>query len=58
MSFCGVVVPRDEKGRLVYRLEVDPLYANSAEELKKRLPQGFSINGEVQLVENTESASA
>lgn len=49
MSVCGVKVPRDAKGRVVYRLEIDPVYANSAEALKERLPSGFAIAGDVLL---------
>ncbi len=49
MSSCGVLVPRDAAGRLVHRLEIDPVYANSPEELKKRLPPGFSIHADVLL---------
>ncbi len=49
LSFCGVRVPREATGRPAHRLEIDPVYANSAEELKKRLPSGFSIQGDVLL---------
>ena len=49
MAFCGVTVPRDAAGRVAHRLEIDPCYANSAVELKERLPPGFAITGDVLL---------
>ncbi len=49
LAVCGVAVPRDANGRVTYRLEIDPVYANSAEELKERLPSGFAIKGDLLL---------
>ena len=45
----GIAVPRDEAGLPTVRVEIDPCYANSAEELADRLPDGFSIDGDVLL---------
>ena len=44
---CGVAVPRDAQGRLAVKLEIDPVYANSPEELRARLPKGFAVTGDV-----------
>jgi UDP-N-acetylglucosamine/UDP-N-acetylgalactosamine diphosphorylase len=49
LAACGVPVPRDAAGRLTVRLEIDPAYANTADELKARLPKGFAISGDVWL---------
>ena len=49
MKACGVKMPRDTQGRPVHRLEIDPVFANSAEELKQRLPPGFEIRGDTLL---------
>ncbi len=46
---CGVAVPRDEDGRLKWRLEVDPCYAGNAAELRARLPRGFEIRADTLL---------
>ena len=46
---CGVEVPRDAQGHLAVKLEIDPAYANSPEELRARLPEGFAIAGDVWL---------
>ncbi len=46
---AGVRVPRDDAGRLTCRIEVDPVYAHSAETLQARLPAGFRIDGDVLL---------
>ena len=45
----GVTVPRDAAGRLAVKIEIDPVYANGADELKTRLPKGFAISGDVWL---------
>lgn len=49
LEACGVPVPRDARGHVACRIEIDPVYANSAEELKARLPSGFGIKGDVLL---------
>ena len=49
LAACGVKMPRDAGGQPVYRLEIDPVYANSADELKQRLPPGFEIGGDALL---------
>jgi len=46
---CGVAVPRDADGRLRHRLEIDPCYALGPEDLKGRLPAGFTITGDTLL---------
>jgi UDP-N-acetylglucosamine/UDP-N-acetylgalactosamine diphosphorylase len=49
LEAAGIAVPRDEAGLPTVRVEIDPCYANSAEELAERLPDGFSIDGDVLL---------
>ncbi len=46
---CGVNVPRDASGRVMVKIEIDPLYAHSAETLAARLPKGYEIKGDVLL---------
>ena len=46
---CGVAVPRDAQGLLAVKLEIDPAYANSPEELRSRLPAAFAIAGDLWL---------
>jgi UDP-N-acetylglucosamine/UDP-N-acetylgalactosamine diphosphorylase len=46
---AGVPVPRGPDGRPSARLEIDPVYANDAGELKARLPAGFVVKGDVLL---------
>lgn len=47
LAACGVTVPRDATGRVTVKIEIDPVYANGAGELKARLPKGFAIPGDV-----------
>lgn len=49
LDACGVAVPRLPSGELRYRIEIDPLFADGPEELRSRLPAGFSIQGDVLL---------
>lgn len=49
LEACGVTVPRDAKGRVLHRLEIDPVFANSPEELKQKLSKGFEIRSDVLL---------
>lgn len=46
---CGVAVPRDARGHLAVKIEVDPAYAYDAATLAARLPKGFAITGDVLL---------
>lgn len=46
---CGVAVPRDGAGVPRYRIEIDPGYAWDAPSLRRRLPSGFTIQGDVWL---------
>ncbi len=46
---CGIKIPRDSKGRVAVKIEVDPVYAYNAETLAARLPKGFEIKGDVLL---------
>ena len=45
LSRCGVTVPRGDDGRPLYPVEISPLFALDAEELKRKLPSRFSIDG-------------
>lgn len=49
LDACGVTVPRDAAGQLTVKLEIDPVYANGADELKARLPTGYAVSGDVWL---------
>lgn len=49
LAAAGVKVPRNAKGGLVYKVEIDPVFANGARALKSRLPAGFEIKGDVVL---------
>lgn len=49
LAACGVKVPRDAQGRLVVKLEIDPVYAHDATSLAARLPKGFQVTGDVLL---------
>jgi len=46
---CGVKVPRDTRGRISVRIEIDPVYAHNAATLSARLPKGYEIQGDVLL---------
>lgn len=46
---CGVNVPRGADGVPLHRLEIDPCYALTAQDLKAKLPAGFKISGDVLL---------
>jgi UDP-N-acetylglucosamine/UDP-N-acetylgalactosamine diphosphorylase len=46
---AGVRVPRDADGNAVHAIEISPLYALDAEELKKKLPSDFSFEGDLYL---------
>ncbi len=47
LAAAGVAVPRDGKGQLAHRIEIDPVQASNAGQLKARLPKGFRIQGDV-----------
>jgi len=49
LAACGVKAPRDPQGRLVVKLEIDPVYAHDAASLAARLPKGFQVSGDVLL---------
>lgn len=46
---AGVKVPRDFDGSVLGTVEISPLYALDAEELKRRLPKGTSFDGGLSL---------
>ncbi len=46
---CGVKVPRDARGLIPVRIEIDPVYAHNAATLSARLPKGYEITGDVLL---------
>ena len=47
MEACGVTVPRDADGGLLYKLEIDPCYALGVDDLKNKLPPEFTIDGDL-----------
>lgn len=47
---CGVELPRQD-GRLRYRVEIDPGWANGPEELRARLPGALAVHGDLLLAE-------
>jgi len=49
LEWCGVKVPRDGDGLPAMKIEIDPCFASNREQLRKRLPPGFSISGDVLL---------
>lgn len=49
LEACGVKVPRTGDGGVAVRIEIDPLYAHTAQTLAARLPRGFGIQGDVLL---------
>jgi UDP-N-acetylglucosamine/UDP-N-acetylgalactosamine diphosphorylase len=46
---AGVTVPRDTEGQPSVRIEIDPCYAMSADDLKQKLPEDFLINEDLLL---------
>jgi len=46
---AGVPVPRDERGNVAVPIEISPLYALDAEELRQRLPRDFRLSGPLNL---------
>jgi len=51
LESCGVEVPRRKDGLSLHPVEISPLYALDAEELKSRLPDRLEIDGPL-LLEN------
>lgn len=51
LEACGVDVPRGDDGRSLYPIEISPLYALDADELKGKLPDRLRIDGPL-LLEN------
>ena len=49
LEAAGVKVPRDAAGRAKHPVEISPLYALDAEELKRKLPRDFSLKGPMRL---------
>jgi len=49
LEAAGVSVPRGCDGESLHPIEIDPLYALDAAELKATLPKGFAISGPVLL---------
>lgn len=49
LNACGVQVPCDADGTPTVALEIDPAVANSAGELKTRLPADFGVDGDMLL---------
>ncbi len=45
LTAAGVSVPTDAAGKSMYPLEVSPLFALDADELKRKLPAGFAVSG-------------
>jgi UDP-N-acetylglucosamine/UDP-N-acetylgalactosamine diphosphorylase len=44
---CGVQVPRSSSGEPVYRIEIDPVYALTAEDLNDRVSRDLDISGDL-----------
>jgi len=51
LEACGVNVPSDAAGIPIHRIEIDPCYALTADELRQKLPSDFSLEGDVFLKE-------
>ena len=51
LARCGVTVPRGDEGHPLYPVEISPLYALDAEELKDKLPARLDIDGPLLLEE-------
>jgi len=49
LSECGIDVPRDGSGDPVHKIEIDPCFALSAEELRGRLHADLKITGDLLL---------
>ena len=49
MDACGIAVPRNADGSLVYKLEIDPRYALCGHDLSDKLPAGFTIDADLLL---------
>ncbi len=49
MELAGVKVPRDARGGLIHKIEIDPVYANGVKTLRARLPKGLEITGDLGL---------
>lgn len=49
LEACGVKVPRGADGQLAVKIEIDPCYAVGTDDLKRALPKGFAITGDVLL---------
>jgi len=49
LQACGIKVPVDVDGNPAHRIEIDPCYAISPEELREKLPSDFSVDGDVLL---------
>ena len=47
MDACGITVPLDDDGELLYKLEINPLYALGIEDLKSKLSTGFIVDGDL-----------
>ena len=56
MECCGVAVARDAAGEPRYKIEIDPCYALSAEELGQRLDASFRWDADLLLAEGEEDA--
>lgn len=46
---CGIKVQRKPNGTPAHKIEIDPCYALDADDLKRRLPKGFTVTGDVNL---------
>jgi UDP-N-acetylglucosamine/UDP-N-acetylgalactosamine diphosphorylase len=49
LEACGVIVPRNASGDPRFKIEIDPRYASCPEELRTRLPKGYTIQGDTWL---------
>lgn len=57
LEAAGVAVPRTQAGDPTWRIEIDPVYALNAEDLRRRLPPDFSIKGHTFLGPDTRAMS-
>lgn len=46
---CGIETPRDKAGDILYKIEIDPCFAGTPDELREKLSGNFQITGDVLL---------
>jgi len=54
LEACGCTVPRGSDGYPLNQIEIDPLFANSAEELREQLGEPITIDADILLAEPVE----